>query len=80
MATKFDCKRVTVLKSDKKVIFNGAEIGFDSISYFISQSDHLYKLKLIDEAIVNKSEFIEQRARGACNAFVGRPDLTFGFS
>lgn len=49
MASRFGCKSATVLKSGKSVIFNSAEIGFDGTSYFISQRDHLNKLKLVDE-------------------------------
>lgn len=37
-------------------------------------------LKEIAEKYVNKTDFVAQRARGACIAVVGRPDLKFGFA
>lgn len=80
MSKRFDCKPAQTLSEGGTITFNGADIGLVNGIYYMSQNEHINRLANINEEIVDKSEFVTQRARGAYIASVARPDLSFGFA
>lgn len=75
----FDCMQREELRHGKIISFNSCVVCRICDDYTMTQGQHIIQLSIVDEGTLIKSEYNNQKARGAYKAAICGPDLSYGF-
>lgn len=80
LSLRFTSRQAQYLNTLRSLRFNKAIISIKEDSCTLTQPWNIAKIKILDEYVIYKAEYISQRARRSYVAAMCRSDAPFGFS